>query len=71
MHGYEMQGYAALTGQGYECIRLPRHLSLPLVHVGHWPHLPYCLSDYLQITTTYIHISPSVLLKDYWLIHYY
>jgi hypothetical protein len=41
------------------------------VHVGHWPHLPYCLSDYLQITTTYIHISPSVLLKDYWLIHYY
>ena len=37
-----------LTRQGYERIRLPRHLCFPLVHVRHRNHLPRRLSDYLN-----------------------
>jgi hypothetical protein len=35
------------TRQGDECVGLPRHLRLPLVHVGHRPHLPDRLAAYL------------------------
>lgn len=37
-----------LTRERYKGIRLPGHLSLPLVHTCHLLHLPHSLTCYLQ-----------------------
>ena len=54
-----------LTGQGDECVGLPRHLRLPLVHVGHRTHLTDRLAADLQRLKKKETISPPGQIRFY------